>query len=292
LPFLTLRRSIISEATYNGIYEKDLSDEEMAGVYENRNVIGLLINQYVFIKNNDGKVVDKFRWDGEKFSPLKYSNYPGQRLGGKIVKPINDEQQALFDLLANDDIKIKEIKGVAGSGKNYCAMAFALSKIYKGGSHSKYQKIVLVRNNVEVKNSSPLGALPSGINEKLLPYAMPAADILGSKLALNRMIADEKIELLHLGFARGRNFDNSILIVDESENLTSAHVALLVSRVGKNSIILFLGDQRQVDRVVFEKDSGLVRLNSRLSGNPLYGCVHLKSVERSETARLAELLQD
>jgi len=289
---LTLRRSIISETTYNGIYEKDLSDEEMAGVYENRNVIGLLINQYVFIKNKDGKVVDKKRWDGEKFLSLKYSNYPGQRLGGKLVKPINDEQQALFDLLANDNVTIKQITGVAGSGKNYCAMAFALSRIYKNNSQSKYRKIVLVRNNIEVKDSRSLGALPSGINEKLLPYAMPAADILGSQLALNRMITDEKIELLHLGFARGRNFDNSIVIADECENLTGAHVALLVSRIGKHSIILFLGDQRQVDKVVFEKNSGLNRLSNKLSGNPLYGCVHLKVVERSATAQLAELLQD
>ena len=91
----------------------------------------------------------------------------------------------------------------------------------------------MVRNNVEVKDTFNLGALPSGINEKLLPYAMPAVDLLGNTTELFRLIDDGKLELLHLGFARGRSFENTIVIVDESENLTAEHAALLVSRIGK-----------------------------------------------------------
>ena len=104
------------------------------------------------------------------------------------------------------------------------------------------------------------------------------------------MIEDEKIELLHLGFARGRSFDDCIVVVDECENITAEHAALLVSRIGKNSIIMFLGDNQQTDKAVFEKNSGLDRLNSRLFGNKLYACVHLIKSERSETSALAELL--
>jgi len=186
----------------------------------------------------------------------------------------------------------KEITGVAGGGKNFCAFTYALDAIDKG-EHGKspYHKIVLVRNNIEVKDSVGLGALPAGINEKLLPYAMPAADLLGSTIELFRLIDDNKLELLHLGFARGRSFENAIIIVDESEDLTAEHVALLVSRVGKNSVIMFLGDTTQTDKPVFEKNSGLERLNSRLFGNPLFGCVHLLKTERSETAALSALLQ-
>ena len=149
----------------------------------------------------------------------------------------------------------------------------------------------MIRNNIEVKNSCPLGALPAGINEKLLPFAMPAVDLLGSQAELFRLLEDERIELLHLGFARGRSFENSIVIVDESENLTGEHVALLVSRIGKNSTIMFLGDTAQSDKVVFEENSGLERLSTRLTGNKLYGSVHLIKTERSETAALAALLQ-
>ena len=194
--------------------------------------------------------------------------------------------------MQDESITVKQITGVAGSGKNYCAFTYALEAIDNWGKgKSIYKKIVMIRNNIEVKNSCPLGALPAGINEKLLPFAMPAVDLLGSQAELFRLLEDERIELLHLGFARGRSFENSIVIVDESENLTGEHVTLLVSRIGKNSVIMFLGDTAQSDKVVFEENSGLERLSDRLTGNKLYGSVHLIKTERSETAALAALLQ-
>lgn len=273
-----------------GIKFVTLSDEDIAAFYEGRYKIDMVINQYLFLKNEAGEVIDKFKWDGTKLLPLKFKCIDNDRFGK--IKPINDEQYALFDLLQDESITVKEITGIAGSGKNYTAFTYALDCIDKWDrGRSPYKKIVMVRNNIEVKDTFNLGALPSGINEKLLPYAMPAVDLLGSSIELFRLIDDGKLELLHLGFARGRNFDNTIVIVDESENLTSEHVALLISRIGKNSVILFLGDICQTDKVVFEKNSGLERLNSRLFGNPLYGCVHLTRTERSYTAALAELLR-
>jgi len=267
-----------------------LSDEDIAAFYEGRYKVDLVQNQYLFIKNQNDEVIDKFKWTHGQLQPLKYRSIDNNRFAK--VKPINDEQCALFDLLQDESITVKEITGVAGGGKNFCAFTYALDAIDKG-EHGKspYHKIVLVRNNIEVKDSVGLGALPAGINEKLLPYAMPAADLLGSTIELFRLIDDNKLELLHLGFARGRSFENAIIIVDESEDLTAEHVALLVSRVGKNSVIMFLGDTTQTDKPVFEKNSGLERLNSRLFGNPLFGCVHLLKTERSETAALSALLQ-
>lgn len=248
------------------------------------------INQYLFIKNKNDETIEKRKWDGTNLVPLKFKPIDNYRFGK--IKPINNEQFALFDLLQDESITVKGITGVVGAGKNYVSFIYALDAIDRGErGRSPYHKIVMVRNNVEVKDSVVLGALPQGINEKLLPYAMPAADLLGSPVELMRLIDDGKIELLHLGFARGRSFDNTIIIVDESENLTSEHVSLLVSRVGKNSIIMFLGDTNQTDKVIFEKNSGLERLNTRLFGNKLFGCVHLVKTERSETAALAALLQ-
>lgn len=273
-----------------GIKSITLTDEDIAAFYEGRYKVDMVTNQYLFLKNEEGQVIDKFKWNGKELAELKFRIIDSSRIGK--VKPINDEQHALFDLLQDESITVKEITGVAGSGKNYTAFSYALDCIDKfDRGKSPYRKIVMVRNNVEVKDTFNLGALPSGINEKLLPYAMPAVDLLGNTTELFRLIDDGKLELLHLGFARGRSFENTIVIVDESENLTAEHAALLVSRIGKNSVILFLGDICQVDKIVFEKNSGLERLNSRLFGNPLYGCVHLCKTERSSTAALAELLR-
>jgi PhoH-like ATPase len=273
-----------------GIKSVTLADEDIAAFYEGRYKIDMALNQYLFIKNNNGEIIEKRKWDGKELAPLKYKQIDSWRFNK--IKPINDEQQALFDLLQDENITVKQVTGVAGSGKNYCAFTYALDAVdrwYNG--KGSYKKIVMIRNNFEVKDSNPLGSLPAGINEKLLPFAMPAVDLLGSSTELFRLIDDGKIELLHLGFARGRSFDNTIVIVDEAENLTSEHACLLVSRIGKESVIMFLGDTTQIDKVVFEKNSGLERLNSRLFGHKLYGSIHLVKTERSETAALAALLQ-
>ena len=268
----------------NGIKWITLTDEDMAALYEGRYKIDMATNQYLFVRNIEENVVDRMKWDGTKLIPLKYKPISNPRFGK--IKPINEEQFALFDLLQDDTITVKVVTGVAGGGKNYCAFTYALDAVDRG----YYNKIVLVRNNVEVRDSNPIGALPAGVNEKLLPYAMPAADLLGSPTELFHLIDTNKIEMLHLGFARGRSFDNTIIIVDEAANLTFEHVALLISRVGKNSIIIFLGDLRQIDRPVFEKNSGLERMSERLTGNKLYGAVFLSKTERSATACLSELM--
>lgn len=269
----------------SGIKYITLGEEDMAALYEGRYDADLKTNQYLFLKNIDGEIVDKFRWDGNELVPLRWKIVNGIRFGK--IKPANDEQTAVFDLLQNPNITVKIITGVAGSGKTMLTLVHALDSLERHGS---YKKIVLIRNNIEVKDTVTIGALPSGLNEKLLPFAMPVVDILGSQLAFDRLLDDGKIEMCHLGFIRGRNFDDSIVIVDECQNLTGPHVGLLVSRIGKGSTICFLGDSRQSDKPVFEKDSGLERLNQRLFGNSLVGHVHLTTSERSATSKLSELL--
>ena len=148
------------------------------------------------------KIIDKRKWNGSELAELKFRTIESYRIGK--VKPANNEQFALFDLLQDEEITVKQITGIAGSGKNYCSFAYALDAVDKG--RSRYRKIVLVRNNIEVRDSVSIGALPAGINEKLLPYAMPAADLLGSQIELFRLIDDGKIELLHPGFCQRKKF--------------------------------------------------------------------------------------
>ena len=154
----------------------------------------------------------------------------------------------------------------------------------------KFDRIVWVRNTVEVKNSKPIGFLPGESNEKLLPFAMPLADHLGSVDELELMIRRGDIEIQHLGFIRGRDIRNSIIMCSEAENLTKEHVQLLLGRVGEGSVLWLNGDCRQTDDKVFEQNSGLTAAIDRLKGNKLFGYVHLAKTERSETAALADLL--
>lgn len=271
---------------YSGIKEIELNDEDLAAYYEGRMKFDLVTNQYLLVKDSTGKVVEKKRWDGSSLMPLKFKKINNVHFGE--VKPLNIEQECLMDLLNNEGVTVKVVSGAWGGGKSFLTLCWAIDAMEK--NKSSYKKIVYVRNNVDVKDTTSLGALPSSANEKLKPWAMPIADILGSEIELDRFINDGKIELAYLGFIRGRSFDDSIIIVNECQNHTAEHIALLISRVGKNSVIIFDGDTRQVDRTVFEKNSGVTTLVEKLAGNELFGMVQLKKTERSRTAALADLI--
>lgn len=153
----------------------------------------------------------------------------------------------------------------------------------------KFDKIVWIRNNVEVRHTKPLGYLPGDMLDKLFPFAEILSDHIGGEDIVRRMVEQGQIEIMHLGYIRGRDIKNAIIICSEAENLTTDHVQLLISRVGENSEIWFNGDFRQVDNKIYENDNGLFSLLDTLSGNPLFAHVRLNKVERSKTAALADL---
>ena len=72
--------------------------------------------------------------------------------------------------------------------------------------------------------------------------------------------------------------------------MTKEHVQLLIGRVGENSALWLNGDQRQVDKQVFENNNGLMTAIRKLSGHELFAHVHLEKTERSATAAMADLL--
>lgn len=141
-----------------------------------------------------------------------------------------------------------------------------------------------------MKNSKPIGYLPGNYKDKLLPFAMVLADHLGGVDGLEYMIGQGKVEIVHLGFIRGRDIKNSIIICSEAENMTKEHIQLLLGRVGEGSSLWINGDYKQVDDKVFMENSGLITAVDKLKGHPRFGFVKLIKTERSETAAMADLL--
>ena len=271
---------------YLGFKEVTLSDEELALIYQktpNYN-LGCLQNEYLIVHNKTGDIADHFRWDGSQFVQVPFKQI-NSRFSGK-VKPRNTQQRLAVDMLYNQDITINMIAGRFGSGKTYLMCAAALELLEKG----KFEKIVYVRNNVEVKNSKPIGHLPGSYNEKLLPFAMPLAEHLGGTDALEIMLSQGKVEIVHLGFIRGRDIKNSIIMCSEVENMTKEHIQLLIGRVGEGSALWLDGDVKQVDAEVFQENSGMQIALNKLKGHPRFGYVKLLKTERSETAAMADLL--
>ena len=271
---------------YLGFKEVTLSDEELALIYQKtpNYSLGCLENEYLVVHNKSGEIADYFRWDGSQFVQVPYKQI-SSRFCGK-VKPRNTQQRLAIDMLYNPEITINMIGGKFGTGKTFIMATAAMDLLEKG----KFERLVYVRNNIEVKDSKPIGFIPGDKDEKLLPFAMPLADNIGGPEALKMMISQGNIETVHFGQIRGRDFKNSIIMCSEVENMTKEHIQLLIGRVGEGSVLWLDGDVKQVDMEVFKRNSGMQIALDRLKGHHRFGYVKLMKTERSETAAMADLL--
>lgn len=260
------------------------NEEDMAKLYSNPqiNILGAMTNEYCTIFEGT-ELKDIQRWDGNSYNKLNYRSFKSA-LGSK-VEPRNTEQKMLFDLLQNRNIPIKLCLGRFGSGKSYLMLAHALNLVQKG----EFDRIVFVKNNIQVKDTKDLGALPGEEIDKLMPWLKQIEDHVGA-FTFEDMLNQGVIEPVHLGYIRGRDIKNSIIFCDEVENMTRQHIQLLIGRVSSRSELWLAGDLKQTDNINFEKNSGIQTLIQGLGGDPLFGMVKLLKSERSAVAALADKL--
>uniref|UniRef100_UPI0035A085E4 PhoH family protein n=1 Tax=Clostridium sp. TaxID=1506 RepID=UPI0035A085E4 len=172
-----------------------MEDIELAWWYESEikvNKWDLLPNEYLVIKDEAGEICDKQKWTENGFVPVKYKTIEN-KFTGKI-KPRNMQQELLFDMLQDDNSKIKLTTGSFGTGKDFTMLSDALNKIERG----KYNKIIWIRNTWGVKNSKDIGFLPGNSMEKLMPYAMVLSDIVGGQYGMEYLLNNQQLELQHL----------------------------------------------------------------------------------------------
>lgn len=256
-----------------------LSDEQAAKFYSKHTIDEPLYdNEYILI----GDEVHCFQ--NGNFRRVDFPVIENAWSG--ILKPRNVEQKAAMDMVLDERTTVKLITGTWGTGKTLLLVTAAL----KGIEDGRFDKIVWIRNNVQVKDSDALGALPGSELEKMLPYVMPMADHCGGVDGIERLIAKGLLEVIPLGFLRGRSIRNAVIISSEAENLTKEHIQLLMGRVDEGSNLWLDADVRQRDRVNFEKSKGIETMIERLAGEELFGYVHLLKSERSATAALADKL--
>lgn len=271
---------------YLGFRDVVMGEAELAAIYSDssQNNYDCVQNEYIIMRDESGDVVDCVKWNGNEFVRVLQRKIDS-KYGGK-VKARNVQQQLAIDLLFDKDITVKMLAGKYGTGKDFLMCAAAIELLEKG----VFDKIVYVRNNIEVKDSKPIGHLPGSHNDKLMPYTMVLSDHVGGVDSLQRLIDDGKIEIAHLGFIRGRDIKNSIVYCSEAENMTKEHFQLLLGRIGEGSALWVNGDCRQTDMDVFKNNSGMKIALERLKGHPKFGYVQLLKTERSETAAMADLL--
>ena len=162
----------------------------------------------------------------------------------KTIKPLTPSQEELFHAWFNYD-HICAV-GTAGTGKTYLAFYLALSEIL--APQSPQDKIVLVRSVVPTRE---VGFLPGDLAEKVSVYESPYKDICSDLIGRPSTYDDMKdagiIHFMPTSFVRGLTWDDAIVIVEECQNMSFHEINSIVTRLGKNSRIIFTGDTKQTD---------------------------------------------
>jgi phosphate starvation-inducible PhoH-like protein len=176
------------------------------------------------------------------------------------ITPATDNQRVAMGLM--DDFQVVIMEGLAGTGKTFLAVHHALSLVLSG----KKDKIIFTRPLTTVGNEK-MGFLPGDVNEKTRPYAEQFIEYL-SEFSPMLSVKDieeiqEKVEFIPVGFLRGRNFRNSVVIADEFQNSTQLQMKTLLTRIEDSSQLIILGDMKQED-MTQTKGNGLADLIYKL----------------------------
>jgi len=155
---------------------------------------------------------------------------------------LSEEQKRAKENILNHAFSF--IVGKAGSGKTLLAVQVALDLFFK----RQYNKIIITRPTVATEDN---GFLPGDEKEKLEPWLVPIMSnmrkVYNKPEKIQKMVEDGDIELVSLAHFRGRTFDNAVVIVDEFQNLTKPQLRMALGRLGKDSIMIFCGDNQQID---------------------------------------------
>jgi|TARA_R110002074_G_scaffold143995_4_gene291365 phosphate starvation-inducible PhoH-like protein len=172
----------------------------------------------------------KTTYKGAESKPLS-GIVPKTENQGKLLEALKSSRQVF-------------ILGPAGTGKTYVTATYA-ADLY---TMKEIDKIVITRPHVAV--GKELGFLKGDLTEKTMPWALPVLDVLEKHLgkgAVETGIKNGNIEMAPLALMRGRSFDNAFIIVDETQNITTHELKMLLTRVGEGTTIVLNGDVQQSD---------------------------------------------
>lgn len=161
----------------------------------------------------------------------------------KQIQPMTDNQHKMFN--SYEDGKNILAIGSPGTGKTYISLYLAFKDVM---SHNEYREVIVVRSAVQSREQ---GHLKGGEAEKMAsfeqPYIDATVDLFERGDAYQILKQKGMLKFLSTSFNRGLSLNNSIIIVDECQNMNYGELKTIFTRIGQNTKILFCGDTRQDD---------------------------------------------
>lgn len=194
------------------------------------------------------------------------------------IKPLNDEQKHLVYMLKNSDIKIIGCIGRSGSGKSLVAVATAMKLLDDG----VFSHIKLIKPAVSLGNT--VGYLKGDLEQKLDPIK---ASFRGAFDFMSENLDDLEdrgvIDFSTPEYERGRTYHNTLMIIDECQNLTNVEIKSLITRCSDSSKVVLLGDTKQVDSLYLSENyNGLSYVMDKLMGQEFFGGIYMSKSERAD----------
>ncbi|MCL1916769.1 MAG: PhoH family protein [Peptococcaceae bacterium] len=260
--------------------------------------VQLVANQFVTIQSELSKKKTLLgRFDGQTVVALESLE---ERPFG--VKPRNAGQRFLQEALMKDadNAPLVIVKGPAGTAKTFYALAVGLHKLL-GEEERKYRRILITRPHTQFDDD--IGFLPGSEQEKIAPLLRPIMDNLeilvdrDEKLRyrdegelrgkINELFDREIITAEAMNFIRGRSITHTWLIIDEAQNLTPKQAKGIITRAGKGTKIILLGDPNQIDHPLLdERTNGLSYASEKMKDSALCWQITMK-VDECERSKLS-----
>jgi len=192
------------------------------------------------------------------------------------IDPLTDNQKKLFESYANQ--KHLVAYGCAGTGKTFITLYNALREVLD--EKTPYEKIYLVRSLVATRE---IGFLPGSYDDKSDIYQIPYKNMVkymfqmpsdvDFEMLYGNLKSQETIKFWSTSFLRGTTLDNSIIIVDEFQNMSYHELDSIITRVGENSKIMFCGDASQSDLLKTNERNGIIDFMTVLRKMPSFDII-------------------
>ncbi|MGS2744383.1 PhoH family protein [Halomonas sp. LS-001] len=209
----------------------------------------------------------------------------------------DSRQNFTLNLLMDPDIDLVTIAGNAGTGKTFMTLAAAFQQTLDA---KLFERIVFTRAPIPM--GEDIGFLPGTEEEKMSPWMGAFHDNMDNLLrneegestwdnGATRQLIGSRVQIRAPSFMRGRTLNDTFLIIDEAQNFTPKQLKSLVTRAGRNTKIVCLGNVGQIDTPYLTANTcGMAAVVERFRDWPHAGHITLKGVERSRLALAAEEL--
>lgn len=178
------------------------------------------------------------------------------------------------------------LTGTAGTGKTFLGMYLALEEVMN--KSTPYDQLVIVRSVVPTRE---IGYLPGSVEEKLNaytgPYRASAYELFNDPKAYDKLVHNNIVAFESTSYIRGVTYDNTIILVDECQNLNFHELDSIITRVGQATKIIFSGDYYQTDFKQERDKAGINQFLYILENMKGFTCVQFgwEDIVRSDFVR-------